>query len=45
MLWADIAAQVSFDEQQAPIRKFLGAHQVFKKNGNVTTLTVEMETL
>ena len=38
-LWADIAAQVSFDEKQAPIGKFLGAHHVFKKDGNVTTLT------
>ena len=27
---ADIAAQVSFDEDQAPIGKFLGAHHVFK---------------
>ena len=42
-LWADIAAQVTFDEEQAPIGKFLGAHHVFKKDGNVTTLTVEME--
>ena len=32
-LWADIAAQVSFDEEQAPIGKFLGAHHVFKKDG------------
>ena len=42
-LWADIAAPVSFDEEQAPIGKFLGAHHVFKKDGNFTTLTVEME--
>ena len=42
-LWADIAAQVTFDEEQAPIGKFLGAHHVFKKDGNVTTFTVEME--
>ena len=26
-----------------PIAKFLGAHHVFKKDGNITTLTVEME--
>ena len=42
-LWAGIAVQVSFDEGQAPVGKFLGAHHVFKKDGNVTTLTVEME--
>ena len=44
-LWADIAAQVSFDEEQAPIGNFLCAHHVFKTNGNgnVTTLTVEMK--
>ena len=42
-LWAAIASKVSFDEEQAPIGKFLGAHHVFKKNGNYTTFTVEME--
>ena len=42
-LWAAIASKVSFDEDQAPIGKFLGAHHVFKKDGNYTTLTVEME--
>ena len=42
-LWADIAAQVSFDEEEAPIGKFLGAHHVFKKDGSVTTPTIEME--
>ena len=42
-LWAAIASKVSFDEDQAPIGKFLGAHHVFKKDANYTTLTVEME--
>ena len=42
-LWAGMAAQVSFDEEQAPIGKFLGAHHVFKKDGDVTTVTVDME--
>ena len=42
-LWAAIASKVSFDEDQSPIAKFLGAHHVFKKDGNITTLTVEME--
>ena len=42
-LWAAIASKVSFDEDQAPIGKFLGAHHVFKKDGNFTTLTVEIE--
>ena len=42
-LWAAIASKVSFDEEQAAIGKFLGAHHVFKKDGKITTLTVEME--
>ena len=42
-LLADMAAQVSFDREPAPISKFLGAHHVTKKDGNVTTFTVEME--
>ena len=42
-LWADIAVQVSLDEEQALIGKFFGAHHVFKKNGNITTLNVELD--
>ena len=31
-LWAAIASKVSFDEDQSPIAKFLGAHHIYKKD-------------
>ena len=41
-LWADIAAQVSFDDEPQPISKFLGAQHEVHTNGRVTTLEVHM---
>ena len=43
-LLAAIASKVSFDENQSTIGKFLGAHHVFKKDGNYTTPTVKWKT-
>jgi len=42
-LWAAIASKVSFDEDQSPIAELPGAHHIYKKDGNITNLTVEME--
>ena len=41
--WAAIASKVSFDEDQNPIGKLLGAHHVFKRDSNFISFTVEMK--
>ena len=42
-LWKNIVTKVFFDEESAPISKFLGVHHAVDKIGKVTALPVEME--
>ena len=41
-LWGEIGNQVQFDEEPAPIGKFLGAYHDVSSKGKVTTLDVQM---